>query len=127
MLLDCVQLEVKMASDSILLSIKSMLGIDANMNAFDFEIIQHVNAAFTTVHQLGVGPIEGFLIKNENDDWSDFSSDPKLVNLARSYIYKKVRLAFDPPTNSFLNTSIENQIKEDEFRLNMYGEGAFDG
>ncbi len=116
-----------MASDSILLSIKSMLGIDADMNAFDFEIIQHANAAFTTVHQLGVGPIEGFSITNENDDWSDFSSDPKLVNLARSYIYKKVRLAFDPPTNSFLNTSIENQIKEDEFRLNMYGEGAFDG
>ena len=75
-----------MASDSILLSIKSMLGIDANMNAFDFEIIQHINAAFTTVHQLGVGPIDGFTIKNENDYWSDFSSDPKLVNLARSYL-----------------------------------------
>lgn len=116
-----------MASDSILLSIKSMLGIDANMNAFDFEIIQHINAAFTTVHQLGVGPDDAFTVVNENTDWSEFASDPKLVNLARSYIYKKVRLAFDPPTNSFLNTSIENQIKEDEFRLNMYGEGAFDG
>ena len=116
-----------MASDSILLSIKSMLGIDANMNAFDFEIIQHVNAAFTTVHQLGVGPTDSFQIEGSDDIWSDFSTDPKLVNLARSYIYKKVRLAFDPPTNSFLNTSIENQIKEDEFRLNMYGEGAFDG
>lgn len=116
-----------MASDSILLSIKSMLGIDANMNAFDFEIIQHINAAFTTVHQLGVGPDDAFTVVNENTDWSEFASDPKLVNLAKSYVYKKVRLAFDPPTNSFLNTSIENQIKEDEFRLNMYGEGAFDG
>lgn len=116
-----------MASDSVLLSIKSMLGIDADMNAFDFGIIQHVNAAFTTIHQLGVGPDDAFTVVNENTDWSEFASDPKLVNLAKSYVYKKVRLAFDPPTNSFLNTSIENQIKEDEFRLNMYGEGAFDG
>lgn len=116
-----------MADNSVLFSIKSMLGIDNDMTSFDFEIIQHINAAFITVHQLGVGPTDSFQIEGSDDNWSDFSTDPKLVNLARSYIYKKVRLAFDPPTNSFLNTSIENQIKEDEFRLNMYGEGAFDG
>ena len=116
-----------MTSNSILSSIKDLLGIDDDMTVFDTEIIQHINAAFTTIHQLGVGPDDGFFIENGEDIWDDFSSDPKLVNLARSYIYKKVRLAFDPPTNSFLNTSIENQIKEDEFRINMYGEGAFDG
>lgn len=103
--------------ESILTSIKKMLGISAEYNHFDQDIIMHINTVFTILTQLGVGPSEGFSIQDENAIWTDFVPfDPRLESI-KTYTYLKVRLIFDPPTSSSMKESFERLAKELEFRL----------
>lgn len=98
---------------------------------FDSDIISAINSSFASLHQLGVGPESGFYIEvndNPRKKWIDFCPKGPVMSLARSYVYKKARLLFDPPGQpSSLLTSLENEIKQDEFRLNIYAEGGYDG
>ncbi len=104
--------------DSILNSVKVMLGISSDYTPFDTEIIIHINSVFTVIFQLGVGPQDKpFFISGAKETWSDFSEDISTVNLVKSYTYLKVRLLFDPPTSSGATEAINNQIKEFEWRL----------
>lgn len=112
---------------SILNTIKNMLGIDETFNGFDSEITIDINSAFMNLHQLGVGPNTAFQISSEMDKWSDFTEDETQIGGIKTYIYLKTRLLFDPPTNSFLVNSIDKQIQELEWRLNVNAEGAFNG
>lgn len=105
--------------DSILLSIKKLLGIPTDDDVFDSELIIHINSVFTILYQLGVGPEEGFTINDQNGSWNDFLKDEKALELVKSYMYMKVRLMFDPPAGSVL-TSMESMIREYEFRLNVF-------
>lgn len=104
--------------DSILNSIKKMLGIDAEYDAFDPDIIMHINSVFFILHQLGVGPAEGFSISDEYSTWSDFISDSN-IEAVKSYVGLKVRLLFDPPTSTAVADSINKLIAELEWRLNL--------
>lgn len=104
--------------DSILTSIKKMLGIIEEDESFDIDIIIHINTAFSTLTQLGVGPKEGFAIRDKTTLWTDFVDDIRLENV-RSYIYLKVRQVFDPPTNSAVLDAISRQISELEWRMNV--------
>jgi len=108
--------------DSILISTKKILGLAADYTVFDLDVLTHINAAFSILHQLGVGPDEGFFVEDDADLWSDFTllagSEPSL-SLVRTYVYLKVRMLFDPPATSFLQESMSNQIKEYEWRLNV--------
>ena len=106
-------------SDSILLSTKKTLGLAEDYTAFDQDIIMHINSVFSVLHQLGIGPLEGFEIIDDTDTWEDFASDVRL-NSIRSYVYLRVRLLFDPPTTSFLLNALQEQIKELEWRLNVF-------
>lgn len=112
---------------SILNTIKQMLGIDETFNGFDPEIIIDINSALMTLHQIGIGPSDGFQITSESDFWEDLTVDASQLNGIKTYIYLKTRLLFDPPSNSFLVQSMEKQIQELEWRLNVNAEGAFDG
>lgn len=106
-------------SDSILTSTKKVLGIEDSYTAFDEDIIMHVNSVFSTLHQLGIGPDNGFFITDNTATWDTFlSGDPRL-NSVRTYMYLKVRLLFDPPGTSFHINALENQIEELEWRLNV--------
>lgn len=107
--------------DSILNSIKKMLGIDAEYDAFDPDIIMHINSVFFILHQLGVGPAEGFSISDEYSTWSDFISDSN-IEAVKSYVGLKVRLLFDPPTSTAVADSINKLIAELEWRLNLSAE-----
>lgn len=109
-------------SDSILTSIKKLLGIDESYDVFDPDIIMHINSVFMTLSQLGVGPDEGFFIEDKNAIWSSYDSNVKLLNAIKTYIYLKVRLAFDPPTSSAAIDSINRQINESEWRINVEAE-----
>jgi hypothetical protein len=104
--------------ESILTSIKKMLGIAEEYEHFDPDIIMHINSAIMSLTQIGVGPSNGFMIEDETTAWSDFI--PEAINLeaVKSYIYLKVKLLFDPPTNSTVIASYERQITEYEWRLN---------
>lgn len=102
--------------DSILNSIKGLLGILDDYTHFDDQIIMDINSVFFVLNTLGVGPDEPFKITSASEVWSDFVDAGK-EELVRSYVALKVRLLFDPPSNSFLVDSINNQISEFEFRL----------
>ena len=108
--------------DSILNSIKKMLGITEEYDAFDAILVMNINSIFMSLNQLGVGPSEGFSIIDETDKWSDFiKEDPRLESI-KSYVYLKVKLLFDPPMNSAVIDSVNHQIYELEWRINATAE-----
>jgi hypothetical protein len=108
--------------ESILLSTKKILGLDAAYKAFDLDVIIHINSAFSVLNQLGVGPTEGFSIEDESAQWDEFVVYPNQLNLVKTYIYLKVRMLFDPPGTSFLVESMNKQIDQYEWRLNVFSE-----
>lgn len=105
--------------DSILTSIKKLLGIDETYTHFDQDIIMHINSVFVILNQLGVGPNEVFAISDKNDLWSDFTKDTNELNMVKTYIYQKVRLMFDPPDRGSLMDALKSSISELEWRLNV--------
>ena len=110
-------------TDSILVSTKKILGIDAAYTAFDVDIITHINSAFSTLNQLGIGPIDGFMIIDDTTTWDLFLDYDPRMNAVKSYVYLRVRLLFDPPTTSYLITAMKEQVQELEWRLNVVREG----
>lgn len=109
--------------ESILTSIKKLLGIASDDEAFDADIIMHINSVFINLKQLGVGPSEGFYITDDTEIWSDFLKENQVkLQAVKSYMYCKVKLLFDPPTSTALTESFNRQINEFEWRLNVEAE-----
>ena len=108
--------------DSILISIKKLLGITEEYDTFDNDLIMHINSVFMILNQMGVGPKEGFKITDDSETWEDFISDSLLYEAVKSYVYLKVRLLFDIPTSSAVTEAINRQISELEWRLNVAAE-----
>lgn len=105
--------------DSILDSVKKMLGIDASDTSFDTDVLIQINSALNILTQLGVGPEDGFAIEDSGEKWSNLIGDNKLLNLIKSYVYLKVRMAFDPPTSSTAADSFKSYLSELEWRINV--------
>ena len=108
--------------ESILTSIKLLLGITEDYEAFDQQIIAHINSVFMILTQLGVGPLDGFMITSKVDTWNEFISDEKKMQLVKSYTYLKVKMLFDPPSSSAVMDSTNRMINEFEWRLNSQAE-----
>lgn len=106
-------------NESILLTIKKLVGMEQDYNAFDQDLIVSINGAFMILNQLGVGPFKPFMIFGANESWMDFSSDIDYVNLVKNYVYLRVRLLFDPPNTGVLHEAMERQIAEFEWRLKI--------
>lgn len=109
--------------DSILTSIKKLLGIDEFYTHFDEDIILHINTAFMILHQLGVGPSEGFYISDKTTKWFEFFGAKKNFEAIKTYVYLKVRIIFDPPQVGYLVDALNAQITEYEWRINAQAEG----
>lgn len=105
--------------ESILTSIKKLLGISEEYEHFDADLIMHINSVFMILTQLGVGPSEGFRITDESEIWTDFISEPARIDLVKSYMHLKVKLLFDPPSSSAVIESMNRMITEFEWRLNV--------
>lgn len=105
--------------ESILTSIKKMLGIDESYDHFDMDIIMHINSALFALTQIGVGPSGGFSITDDTQTWDNFIPTNQRIDAVKSYVYAKVRLIFDPPSNSSLIKLLESQIAEYEWRLSL--------
>lgn len=105
--------------DSILTSIKKLLGIEEEYTQFDSDVIMHINTVFLNLTQLGVGPAEGFLIEDDSATWDDFIGDSNQLQAVKTYVYLKVKLLFDPPLSSSVTESINRIISELEWRLNV--------
>ena len=108
--------------DSILTSIKKMLGISEDYTQFDADLIMHINSVFLNLTQLGVGPASGFSIEDETTEWTDFINNNAQLQAVKCYIYLKVKLLFDPPLSSAVIESTNRMIAELEWRLNVAAE-----
>lgn len=109
-------------TDSILTSIKKLLGIQKDYTHFDQDIIIHINSVFMTLGQLGVGPEEGFAIEDDLIKWTDYIPESPILHTIKSYMYLKVRLLFDPPSSSIAVESMNRIINEFEWRINLQAE-----
>lgn len=105
--------------DSILTSVKKDLGIVPEYTHFDPDIIAAINTAFSILHQLGAGPENGFSISDDTAVWSDFIADMSKLELIKTYVSKKVRMIFDPPTSSPIAEASNRIIDELEWRINV--------
>lgn len=107
--------------ESILTSIKKLLGITEDYEHFDTDIIMHINSVFMILNQIGVGPAEGFSIKDKTSTWNEFVPDNQL-ECVKSYVHMKVKLLFDPPLSSAVMECMNRMISELEWRLNVAAE-----
>lgn len=111
--------------DSILISIKKMLGIDETDEAFDLDLILLINAQFSVLYQLGVGR-SGFTITGSFETWDNYLSDFSNLEMIKAYIAIRVRLLFDPPTSSFVLDALKAKADEYEWRINVAVDPAVD-
>lgn len=109
--------------ESILNDVKRIVHIPEEVNDFDQDLILFINAAFSTLNQLGVGPDNGFAINSEDAKWSDFFVDDRLNDI-KTYVGLRVRMLFDPPTIGILSQTFSEQIKELEWRINIKREAV---
>ena len=105
--------------DSILTSVKKLLGIAESYTAFDPDIIMYINAVFLGLCQLGVGPAKAFSISDSGAVWNDFLPGDERARTIASYMAAKVRMAFDPPQSSTAMDALKSTIAEMEFRLSV--------
>lgn len=103
--------------ESILNSIKKLLGVAPDYTQYDSDIIMHINSVLMTVTQLGVGPDDGFYISDGTEEWTDLIEEAGTIEAVKSYVYLKVRLLFDPPSSGVLVESINRQASELEWRI----------
>lgn len=108
-----------MPEESILTSVKKMLGIMDDYEHFDVDIIIHINSVFSILTQLGVGCREGFSISDRSAIWTDFIEQGSLLELVKTYVYLRVRQLFDPPASSAVAEAMNRNIAELEWRISV--------
>ena len=113
--------------DSILLTVKKYLGIADEDNGFDLDIIMSINTVFGILTQLGVGPKEGYTISDRSATWSDYLQNNELLAMVKTYMYLKVRMIFDTPTSSSMNSAHEGLIAELESRISYMVDPGWEG
>lgn len=110
--------------DSILNTIKKMLGIDSEYTQFDTDIIILINSAFSNLAQIGIVPYEGYKITSSSNTWDEVIGNNINYENLKNYIYLKTRVIFNPPSTSFALQAIQDEAKELEWRI--YVEGGDD-
>lgn len=104
--------------NSILTSVKKLIGIAEDDDAFDTDVIMHINSSFLVLSQLGVGPDEGFYINDDTAVWTDFIPDNMLLlNYVKTFVYLKAKLVLDPPSSSIAVQSMQEMVSEHEWRI----------
>ena len=106
-------------ADSILDGVKTILGLPLDDTSFDFDVITHINTAFSTLQQIGVGPTAGFMIVDRTAEWDTFLGADTRLNSVKTYVFLRVKFLFDPPQTAHLLAAMKEQITEFEWRLNV--------
>ena len=109
-------------NDSILTSIKKLMGLTEEYDACDQDILILINSVLFELEQIGVKAKDGFSLTDKTVVWSDYSDDDRLLNVLKPYIYMKTKLAFDPPTSSGALDSMNRIIDRFEWRINLYAD-----
>ena len=105
--------------DSILMTIRKLVCGDPYVDHFDTDLLVHINACFSILNQLGVGPENGFVVTDETQSWSSYIADNHILNMVKTYITLKVRVIFDPPLTSSVLEAMNKEISQLEWRLNV--------
>ena len=105
--------------DSILVTIRKLVCGDPYANHFDTDLLVHINACFSVLNQLGVGPEKGFVVTDETQNWDDYTADSTVLNLVKTYVTLKVKKIFDPPLTSSVLEAMDKEISQLEWRLNV--------
>lgn len=108
--------------ESILITIKKMIGFDKDYDYFDTDLVVQINSCFSTLSDLGVGPEEGFHITGKDEKWSEYIFTPIYMGMIKNYIYIKTKLVFDRPETSYAIESLSKTASELEWRLHMESE-----
>ena len=112
-------------TDSILNSVKQLLGISEDNTDFDVNVITYINSVFMILNQMGVGPDIPFVISDETSTWHDFSDEINTMESVKAYVPLKVKIMFDPPTSSATMDALKYIISEHEWRLNVLCDNTF--
>ena len=113
--------------NSILISVKKDLDVSLEDDYFDPDLIMHINSALSVLAQLGVGPKSGFYIADSSATWSDFIGNEPLLNLVKTYVSKKVKVAFDPPNTGPLSEALNKTLSEMEWRIMVIADPVKEG
>lgn len=105
--------------DSILMTIRKLVCGDPYADHFDTDLLVHINACFSILNQLGVGPENGFAVTDETQSWSSYSDNDLILNMVKTYVTLKVRVIFDPPLTSSVLEAMNKEISQLEWRLNV--------
>ena len=116
-----------MDNESILVTIKKLLGLPEEYKQFDTDVIIGINTAFMTLNQLGVGPVNGFSISDKTTTWSDYLKENSDFEGIKTYIHLTTKILFDPPQNATLMDAINRQINMLEFRLGVNADKREEG
>jgi len=103
--------------ESILVSVRTSLGILPGVTDFDEEIIIAINSAIFALSQIVEGLTSPFSISDDTALWTDLYGTLTNIESVKSYIILKTKLEFDPPGTSFLQQSYNNQVEELAYRL----------
>jgi hypothetical protein len=106
--------------DSILNTIKKLLGLDTDYTAFDIDVLIGINSALMVLSQVGVGPDKGFVVTGPTETWADLLGNDVIdLESVKMYVYISTKLLFDPPVSSSVQTAFDNTKKELEWRLGI--------
>ena len=105
--------------DSILMTIRKLVCGNPYADHFDTDLLVHINACFSTLNQLGVGPENGFVVTDETQSWSSYIADNYILNMVKTYVTLKVKKIFDPPLTSSVLEAMDKEISQLEWRLNV--------
>ena len=105
--------------DSILMTIRKLVCGDPYADHFDTDLLIHINACFSILNQLGVGPESGFVVTDETQSWSSYVADNRTLNMVKTYVTLKVKKIFDPPLTSSVLEAMDKEISQLEWRLNV--------
>lgn len=111
-------------TESILDSVKKVLGFDPSYTVFDVDVIMHINSVFSDLHDLGIGPDNGFSITDNTAQWSDFLGTDATLNRVKTYMSLRVKMIFDPPISGFAIDAMNKQIEQFEWRISVEREGT---
>ena len=105
--------------DSILMTIRKLVCGNPYADHFDTDLLVHINACFSILNQLGVGPENGFVVTDETQNWGDYTADSTVLNMVKTYVTLKVKKIFDPPLTSSVLEAMDKEISQLEWRLNV--------
>lgn len=103
--------------ESILVSVKKLIGLAPEDDSFDTDLIVHINSAIDVLRQMGIN--SELYVEDETLTWGDYLPSDEYLQMVKSYVYMKVKKWFDPPQNGTAMEALNSSIAELEWRINV--------